>query len=86
MPGRDGTGPLGMGSMTGRRMGFCVGSGFGARGMGRGRGWFYGASFPDQAPYPEAGKNYLKNRAEALQAELESVRKRLSELEEDAGR
>lgn len=86
MPGRDGTGPMGLGAMTGRRLGFCVGTGYGARGMGRGRGWFCATPFTDPAPVPEAGKNYLKNRAEALQAELESVRKRLSELEEDAGR
>ena len=46
MPGGDGTGPLGLGSMTGRRAGFCVGfnmPGFtnstGGRGFfGRGRG------------------------------------------------
>jgi len=52
MPGGDGTGPLGLGSMTGRRAGFCAGysvpgyanpsfgRGFGyGRGFGRGRGW-----------------------------------------------
>ena len=41
MPGGDGTGPLGMGPMSGRGAGFC--GGFGAPGyaspvMGRGRG------------------------------------------------
>lgn len=54
MPGGDGTGPLGMGSMTGRAAGYCAGysapgyanpvpgrgRGFGyGRGFGRGRGW-----------------------------------------------
>ena len=51
MPGGDGTGPMGMGSMTGRAMGYCVGyaapgyaNPVGGRGMGRGggrggRGW-----------------------------------------------
>lgn len=52
MPGGDGTGPLGLGPMTGRRAGFCAGysvpgyanpgfgRGFGyGRGFGRGRGW-----------------------------------------------
>jgi len=46
MPGGDGTGPMGMGSMTGRGMGYCAGYsvpgsanyGFG-RGMGCGRGF-----------------------------------------------
>jgi len=53
MPGLDGTGPLGMGPMTGRGMGYCTGympaqgrwpfgrgAGRGAFcGRGRGRGW-----------------------------------------------
>ncbi len=55
MPGGDGTGPMGMGSMTGRGMGYCAGfavpgfanpvgfmGGFGlgyGRGRGRGRGY-----------------------------------------------
>jgi hypothetical protein len=52
MPGGDGTGPLGLGSKTGRGAGYCAGypvagymnsvpgrgRGFG-RGWGRGRGW-----------------------------------------------
>jgi len=54
MPGGDGTGPLGMGPMTGRAAGFCAGypvpgygnpiperGGFGF-GRGWGRGWFGG--------------------------------------------
>jgi hypothetical protein len=36
MPGRDGTGPLGKGPMTGRGMGYCAGfSGFGRLAGGR---------------------------------------------------
>lgn len=48
MPGGDGTGPLGMGPMTGRAAGYCAGypvpgymnpvGGRGLRGFGRGRG------------------------------------------------
>ncbi len=41
MPGRNGTGPLGMGSMTGRGAGYCAGSataGFTSSGAGYGRG------------------------------------------------
>ncbi len=55
MPGGDGTGPAGMGPMTGRAAGYCAGYpvpgymnpipgrgwGFG-RGWSRGRGWFGG--------------------------------------------
>ena len=51
MPGGDGTGPAGMGPMTGRAAGFCagyampgyanaaLGRGFWGRGRGGGRGW-----------------------------------------------
>jgi len=51
MPGGDGTGPMGMGPMTGRAEGYCAGfaapgfvtggggRGFWGRGGGRGRGW-----------------------------------------------
>ena len=62
MPRGDGTGPAGMGPMSGRAAGFCagynvpgyanpyVGRGFGG-GMGRGRGrgfrhWFYATGLP----------------------------------------
>lgn len=45
MPGRDGTGPMGRGAMTGRAAGFCQGVGMTGysnpapgRGFGRGRG------------------------------------------------
>jgi len=54
MPGGDGTGPMGMGPMTGRAAGYCAGfavpgsmtspggQGFGGRRGGRGRrNWFY---------------------------------------------
>lgn len=48
MPGGDGTGPLGMGPMTGRRSGYCAGTNIpeydnsiprGFRGQGRGLGF-----------------------------------------------
>ena len=54
MPGADGTGPGGMGPMTGRAVGYCVGSpvpgymspvGGGFRGRGGGRGFGRGGGF-----------------------------------------
>ncbi len=71
MPRGDRTGPMGMGSMTGRAAGYCAGyaapgyatpfmgrGGFGyGRGGGRGRGWF-GRGFGrgwDMGAYPYAG-------------------------------
>ncbi|MBU0614456.1 MAG: DUF5320 domain-containing protein [Nanoarchaeota archaeon] len=48
MPRGDGTGPNGMGSMTGRGMGYCAGynaPGFASGGFGRGRGMGFGRGF-----------------------------------------
>jgi hypothetical protein len=107
MPGRDRTGPMGMGMMTGRGAGVCarVGMsgyenaglprGFGM-GYGRGRrnrfyatgqpGWmrFGGYAGPDQNPDPGMERQSLKNQAEALQKELNAIKKRLSEIETEA--
>ena len=69
MPFGDGTGPLGLGPMTGRRAGFCAG--FGSPGFanpipGRwfGRGWrarygypYYGGYSPPYG-YPYHGSGY----------------------------
>ena len=48
MPRGDGTGPAGMGPMTGRGAGYCAGSatpGFANPGFGRGMAWGRGAGF-----------------------------------------
>ena len=125
MPRGDGTGPMGMGPMTGRAAGYCAGfgmpgyanpapgrgygmgfgrgRGFGGRGFGGGgRGWrnrFYATGQPGwaragayPAPYPvefpqadpEAEKQALKAQADALQSELEFIKKRLAEVEAKA--
>lgn len=48
MPWGDGTGPAGMGPMTGRGLGYCAG--YGAPGFySSSRGWGYG---PGPTPYP----------------------------------
>jgi hypothetical protein len=77
----------------GRGFGMGGGRGFG---MGRGRGWrnmYYATGQPGwmrfgpyaAAPYPppdpEWEKQALKNQADALQAQLEQIRKRLDEIE-----
>lgn len=66
MPGFDGTGPAGMGPMTGGARGNCVmplgngrrpfGGRFFGRGGGRGRGWGRGFGF-QRAAYPYAYEN-----------------------------
>ncbi len=115
MPGGNGTGPMGMGSMTGRAAGFCAGfgmpgyanaparRGFGAGyGIGRGfrghnagrgfrhmfqatglPGWmrFGGYDAPYQDPDPNFEKQTLKSQVEAMQSELNFIKKRLSEIE-----
>jgi len=102
MPGGNGMGPMGMGSMTGRGSGKCAGTsrkdfagrkqGGGGNGSG-GRGWrnmFYATGLPGwlrsgadvpagKAPSSAPDKKELETRAEALQAELDAIKKRLGE-------
>ena len=98
MPAGDGTGPMGMGAMTGRGAGYCSGAampgnaGYGyGRGMGFGGGQgcrnrFFGAGYqgrfaPRAGLDPTMEKQALKNQAEALQAQLDAIQKRLSDME-----
>jgi len=110
MPGGDRTGPAGMGPMTGRRAGYCVGNagpdamnlGFGrgygpgfGRGLGLGfRGGRRGRWAEPYAPYGAPFSPFMgrvtrpQQELEALQADaaflrksLESVTKRIAELE-----
>ncbi|MCF7924746.1 MAG: DUF5320 domain-containing protein [Candidatus Izimaplasma sp.] len=73
MPGRDRTGPEGLGSMTGRRMGPCNGSNttFVGRGYGRVLGRGYGRRFA-----------YTPTK-EDLQREKEDLQKRIEQIEEE---
>ncbi|GLI49959.1 MULTISPECIES: DUF5320 domain-containing protein [Tepidanaerobacter] len=98
MPRGDGTGPIGYGSMTGRRAGFCAG--FckpGYYGLGRGhRRQFYATGLPFWArgDYSYSGMDYYKEpsskfeidiltqRAKFLKEELELAEKRLKDLKE----
>ncbi|MBN2345257.1 MAG: DUF5320 domain-containing protein [Candidatus Aminicenantes bacterium] len=81
----------------GRGFGFGRGRGAWGRGFGGGgRGWRnmyyatgmpgwarFGAAAPFTAVDPEAEKQALKNQADAMQSELEAIRKRLEELEKE---
>ena len=90
MPGRNGTGPRGMGQMTGRGMGFCAGNGAG-RGFGngfsggQGRGFGYGGmgmGYAMQMPVtPIEEKEMLTAQTEFLSQELDVLKKRLADLE-----
>jgi hypothetical protein len=75
--------------------GFGRGQALQGRALGGGRGWrnmFYATGLPgwmrfggyaslDPKANPEMEKQALKNQAEALQAELDLIRKRLGEIE-----
>jgi hypothetical protein len=90
MPGRDGTGPMGAGSMTGRGLGLCTGAnavrygtGFGmglgfARGCGFGRG--FGRGFAFGGVSPETHKELLQEQKKVLENRLEVIDKQLANL------
>jgi hypothetical protein len=89
MPGRDGTGPMGMGPMTGRGAGFC--GGFAAPGyanpigygFGRGRGFkrmFYAAGLPEWARF---GYHNINGTYFASGADEKEFLKRQAELLEN---
>jgi hypothetical protein len=94
MPGFDGTGPMGMGPMTGGGRGFCspwgIGAGIRAYGLLYRRGYGYpyytaGPVVPGAKPYAprisrEQELGFLKQQAEAMRAELKSIEARIKEL------
>ena len=88
MPRFNGTGPAGMGPMTGWGMGYCSGTRqahFAGRGPGRGlaRGWGRGRGFGFAPATKDDEMEFLKQRAEALETELAETRKVLQEFESD---
>ena len=93
MPGFDGTGPIGMGPMTGGGRGYCSSRGVGARGaygFPRRMGYAYpyyrpGRFFPGAVPYAmpmsrEQEMDFLKNEAGGLKRTLEGIDARIKEL------
>lgn len=86
MPGRNGTGPLGMGPMTGRGMGLCrtgrrprMGLGFGyGRGMGRYASY---NDYPVEPMTPETERATLEDERAMLEARLREIENRLNDNE-----
>jgi len=92
MPFGDGTGPLGLGPMTGRGMGYCAGHrrpgfmnpGFGWRWRRR-RFWrYWGPYWPlggtiSKEEEEEMLRMYLKD----LEEEIEAIKQRLEELKKE---
>ena len=93
MPGRYGTGPRGMGQMTGRGLGFCAngfygrrscyGPGYGRRGFGSGYGYGpgYGLGYGYRQDITE--KEFLKNQKEFLESQIELLERELEDLKDD---
>lgn len=92
MPGRDGSGPMGMGPMTGRGLGLCsgvdapyYGPGF-RRGCGRGLGWGAGMGrgrgrgFGRGFGYGAYGFNAGPVTKEALQVHKEQLQSELDAI------
>ena len=94
MPGRDRTGPMGAGPMTGKAAGLCTGNmqpGYGGgfrgnawcrQGLGSGfRGRRYAGRIMAPAPYVQADESeVLKNQAEYLKNSLDAINRRIEEL------
>ena len=96
MPGLDGTGPRGMGPMTGGGRGFCALPLTVARAGYWGRPRYTIYSRPTGVPYygsipfttplipritREQEIDFLRNQAEAMSEELEQIEARIQELE-----
>jgi len=77
MPGRDGTGPLGQGAMTGRGLGVCVNGNrtLYGRGLGLGRGLNCRRVIN---PVYADSKEALTEQKAVLEARLEAVNKQLN--------
>ena len=92
MPRMDGTGPMGMGPLTGRGLGSCgYGRGYGrgyrrgwGLGMGYGRGYGWGLPWDPWAyrqPTATEEKTAVQDEISVLKDELKAAEERLSELE-----
>ena len=83
MPGFDGTGPRGMGPMTGGGRGFCAVPGYG---MPWGMPYYGVRPFaPGPAPFApqmtrEQELDFLKNQAQAMRQQLEQIETRIQQL------
>ena len=88
MPRRNGTGPIGARSITGRGLGHCTGAnvvGYGAElGMGLGLGLAcrrgFGRGFAINQNSAKTHKDLLQEQKELLQSRLEVIDKQLESL------
>ncbi len=80
MPGFDGTGPNGMGSMTGGGRGLCNTGrpGMRMRALPRGRGYGFRRFVPRVSREQEL--DYLKRQADALRTELKELETEIEQM------
>jgi len=80
MPGRNGTGPMGAGAMTGRGLGLCSGAGNLARGarLGLGLGMACRRGFRMFSADEEMTANHRK---ELLQLQKNTLKNRLADID-----
>ncbi len=101
MPNGDKTGPAGLGPMTGRKLGYCVGAaapggagrGWGPgggqgrrRGFGRGRGWCRGPGGRFPWERDAAPREDLEVRLARLELELAQTRRALGQRNPEPGK
>ncbi len=94
MPGLDGTGPMGQGAMTGKGRGnhqgncqqLCAGYGKGnSRGQRIGTGFRHGRNLTSKLnPLAKDGLTFLKNKANNMENNLNAIKSRISELEQNS--
>jgi hypothetical protein len=82
MPGRNGTGPMGAGAMTGRGFGPCAGGGISPNNIGLRRGMAcrrgFGRGF---RRFSAIGNPVVGNRRDRLQAEKDALTNRLAAID-----
>ncbi len=83
MPFRDGTGPNGQGSHTGRGAGNCAGQGGAGRPFGRGRGFAGRGQGGGFNAAPAQGNTWLESQLNALQTAIQNLTERLDSLKKE---
>lgn len=82
MPGRDGTGPMGRGTMTGRGLGVCISSNLECYGIGLGLGRRkgLGKNYKEESTIAKTQKELLQERKKLLEKRLDIIGKQLENL------
>lgn len=86
MPGKNGTGPMGAGAMTGRGFGPCANAGNSPEAVGFGRGPGLGMAFRRGfgrgfRRFSAAEEMTADNRREMLQSRKDTLKSRLSDID-----